>query len=50
MLPGPDDGGSPRLSAGLYLCGDYRKTGTSDGALLSGRKAADAMLADLAVS
>jgi len=37
---------SPRLTVGLYLCGDYRETGTFDGALLSGRKAADALIAD----
>jgi hypothetical protein len=40
---------SPRLRAGLYQCGDYCETGTLDGALLSGRKAADAILADLRV-
>ncbi len=37
---------SPRLAAGLYLCGDYRESGTLDGALASGRKAAEAILAD----
>ncbi|HMS82992.1 MAG TPA: NAD(P)/FAD-dependent oxidoreductase [Nitrospira sp.] len=37
---------SPRLAAGLYLCGDYRESGTLDGALLSGRKVAEAILAD----
>ena len=37
---------SPRLAAGLYLCGDYRESGTIDGALLSGRKAAEAILSD----
>ncbi|HAN90777.1 MAG TPA: hypothetical protein DCQ33_01685, partial [Nitrospira sp.] len=31
---------------GLYQCGDYCETGTLDGALLSGRKAAEALLAD----
>jgi len=50
LLHAPDGGASPRLTAGLYLCGDYRETGTLDGALLSGRKAADALLADLAAS
>lgn len=40
---------SPRLRAGLYQCGDYCETGTLDGALLTGRKAADAILADLRV-
>ncbi len=38
---------SLRLRPGLYQCGDYCETGTLDGALLSGRKAADAVLADL---
>ena len=37
---------SPRVAAGLYLCGDYRESGTLDGALSSGRKAAKAILAD----
>lgn len=37
---------SPRVAAGLYLCGDYRESGTLDGALLSGRKAAEAILSD----
>lgn len=40
-------GVSPRLKPGLYRCGDYCETGTLDGALLSGRKAADLVLADL---
>ena len=40
---------SPRLTAGLYLSGDYRESGTFDGALLSGRKAADAVISDHAV-
>lgn len=39
--------GSPRLKPELYQCGDYCETGTLDGALLSGRQAADAILADL---
>ena len=47
----PHDGrSSPRLTAGLYLCGDYQEAGTFDGALLSGRKAADALMADHATS
>ena len=41
---------SPRVAAGLYLCGDYRESGTLDGALLSGRKAAEALLSDYALS
>jgi phytoene dehydrogenase-like protein len=41
---------SPRVAAGLYLCGDYRGSGTLDGALLSGRKGAEAVLSDYALS
>lgn len=41
---------SPRMAAGLYLCGDYQESGTLDGALLSGRKAAEAILADYGLS
>ena len=48
LLDAHDGAVSPRLTAGLYLCGDYRESGTFDGALLSGRKAADAVMADSA--
>ena len=48
LLDAHDEAVSPRLTAGLYLCGDYRESGTFDGALLSGRKAADAVMADYA--
>jgi phytoene dehydrogenase-like protein len=41
---------SPRVAPGLYLCGDYRESGTLDGALLSGRKAAEAVLTDYDLS
>ncbi|MGC4099544.1 MAG: NAD(P)/FAD-dependent oxidoreductase [Nitrospira sp.] len=41
---------SPRVAAGLYLCGDYRDSGTLDGALVSGRKAAEAILSDYVLS
>lgn len=41
---------SPRVAADLYLCGDYRESGTLDGALLSGRKAAEAVLTDYDLS
>ena len=41
---------SPRLAAGLYLCGDNRESGTLDGALRSGRRAAEAILDDYAQS
>lgn len=46
ILPHSPHGTSPRAADGLYLCGDYRESGTLDGALLSGRKAADAVLTD----
>jgi phytoene dehydrogenase-like protein len=36
-----------RLLAGLYVCGDHRDTGTVQGALHSGHRAASAVLADL---
>ena len=37
----------PRCSRGLYVCGDHRDTSTVQGALYSGRRAAQAILADL---
>ncbi|MER5650544.1 NAD(P)/FAD-dependent oxidoreductase [Streptosporangium sp. NPDC002524] len=36
-----------RLAPGRYVCGDHRDTGSQQGALVSGRRAADAVLADL---
>ncbi|WP_434383278.1 NAD(P)/FAD-dependent oxidoreductase [Melittangium boletus] len=36
-----------RLSPGLYACGDYRENGSIDGAMVSGRRAAEALLSDL---
>jgi predicted NAD/FAD-dependent oxidoreductase len=33
------------LSEGLYVCGDHRDSATFDGALVSGRRAAEAVLA-----
>ncbi|XP_050219491.1 polyamine oxidase 3 [Mercurialis annua] len=36
------------VGSGLYLCGDYMTSATFDGALVSGRKAAEALLADRA--
>jgi len=36
-----------RLGAGRYVCGDHRSTSSIQGALLSGRQAATAVLADL---
>jgi predicted NAD/FAD-dependent oxidoreductase len=32
---------------GLYVCGDHRSPATFDGAMLSGRLAAEAVIADL---
>jgi len=39
-----------RLVEGLYVCGDHRDTGSIQGALVSGRRAAAAVLADLDVT
>lgn len=39
--------GQPRIRPGLYHCGDYCASGTLDGALRSGRQAAEALLADV---
>lgn len=36
-----------RLDAGLYVCGDHRDTPSIQGALVSGRRAATALIADL---
>ncbi len=38
---------SVELGNGLYVCGDHRCAATLDGALKSGRLAAEAVLADL---
>ncbi|MEU0740307.1 NAD(P)/FAD-dependent oxidoreductase [Streptomyces sp. NPDC006134] len=47
MRPPHDPRRPVRLLAGLYVCGDHRDTGTVQGALHSGRRAAAAVLADL---
>ncbi|WP_329584046.1 FAD-dependent oxidoreductase [Kitasatospora sp. NBC_01250] len=39
-----------RVLAGLYVCGDHRDTSSAQGALVSGRRAAEAVLRDLDVS
>jgi hypothetical protein len=39
------DGRDPRLESGMYVCGDYRETPSIQGALVSGRKAAEAVAA-----
>ncbi|GGX66269.1 NAD(P)/FAD-dependent oxidoreductase [Streptomyces fructofermentans] len=47
-MPPPHDVRRPvRLLAGLYVCGDHRDTGTVQGALHSGHRAAAALLRDL---
>lgn len=38
---------SVRLKAGLYVCGDHRETPSIAGALLSGRRAATAVMEEL---
>lgn len=38
-----------RVKMGLYVCGDYVNTATFDGALLSGRRAVEALLKDQAL-
>jgi protoporphyrinogen oxidase len=35
-----------RVSPGLYVCGDHRDSASIEGALVSGRRAAEALLAD----
>lgn len=48
-MPVPHDLRRPvRLLAGLYVCGGHRTTSTVQGALLSGRRAAEAAVRDLA--
>ena len=37
---------NPRLGSGLYFCGDYQTSATFDGALVSGRRAVEALLQD----
>jgi hypothetical protein len=45
---GVDPAREPRLASGLYACGDHREHPSLNGALASGRRAAEAVLADLA--
>ena len=49
---GFSDGASrtPLSSAGVYHCGDYCETSSIQGAMLSGRKTAEALIADLSKS
>jgi len=39
--------GEPRVSAGLYVCGDHVENPSINGAMASGRRAAEAVLRDL---
>ncbi|KAK7319391.1 hypothetical protein RJT34_04112 [Clitoria ternatea] len=39
---------NPKLESGLYVCGDYLTSATFDGALVSGRRAAESLLKDRA--
>ncbi|UPT41499.1 FAD-dependent oxidoreductase [Streptomyces sp. WAC00303] len=49
-MEAPHDPRRPvRVLAGLYVCGDHRDTSTVQGALQSGRRAAEAILTDLGV-
>ncbi|POX40546.1 oxidoreductase, partial [Streptomyces sp. Ru73] len=49
--PAPHDPLRPvRVLAGLYVCGDHRDTGTVQGALRSGRRAAHALLQDFGMA
>ncbi|GHF32325.1 oxidoreductase [Streptomyces mashuensis] len=49
-MPAPHDVRRPvRLLSGLYVCGDHRDTSTVQGALFSGRRAAQAVLHDLGI-
>ena len=38
---------SVRLEPGLYVCGDHRDSGSLQGALVSGRRAATAVLEEI---
>ncbi|KAK9715815.1 hypothetical protein RND81_06G191400 [Saponaria officinalis] len=41
---------SPRVGSRLYLCGDYQTSATFDGAMVSGRRAVEALLEDKALN
>ncbi len=40
----------PRVGQGLYVCGDHRESASIEGSLVSGRRAAQAVVDDLAAS
>ncbi|MCU0266751.1 MAG: FAD-dependent oxidoreductase [Actinomycetia bacterium] len=47
-MPSPHDFRAPvHLGEGIYVCGDHRDSGSIQGALVSGRRVADTVLADL---
>jgi hypothetical protein len=47
MMTAPHDvEQSVRLSGGVYIAGDYRQVSSTNGALASGRRAAEALLTD----
>ncbi|MFJ2743887.1 NAD(P)/FAD-dependent oxidoreductase [Streptomyces sp. NPDC087440] len=49
-MPAPHDVRRPvRLLSGLYVCGDHRETSTVQGALHSGRRAAEEILRDFGI-
>lgn len=50
MPPPHDPRRTVRVLAGLYVCGDHRDTGSVQGALHSGRRAAHAVLRDFGLS
>ena len=47
MSPGSPFRRPVRLRPGRYVCGDHRDTSSIQGALVSGRRTADAVLTDL---
>jgi predicted NAD/FAD-dependent oxidoreductase len=50
-MPPPHNFHRPvRVLAGLYVCGDHRDTSSAHGAMVSGRRAALAVLRDLGIS
>lgn len=46
QCPPTDPWKNPRVDSGLFVCGDYLTSATFDGALVSGRRAAEALLKD----
>ncbi|KAM1494669.1 hypothetical protein ACFX14_029015 [Malus domestica] len=41
---------NPRVGSGVYVCGDHWTTATFDGALVSGKRAVEALLRDGALN